>query len=200
MSATLIIVVLTIAISFSAFNNGNLIQQLIFYPYWMRDRGNQIYRFVSHGFVHADTQHLIFNMITLFSFGSFVEQIFGPKEFFFFYIVGIISSSLVDYQKNKNNSNYRSLGASGGTSAVIFAAIVYQPWLEIWLVPGFIFGIIYLAYSTYAANKNNDNIGHEAHLYGALFGIAYVLLTKEGSMHNFIEQVTNPSMYYHRMR
>jgi membrane associated rhomboid family serine protease len=200
MSATIIILIATGLISYAAFNNGTLLNKFIFFPYIMKGKINEMYRFISHGFIHADMQHLLFNMITFFSFGTFIENQLGTIPFVIFYLAAIAVSSIVDFGKHQNHNWYRSLGASGGTSAVVFAAIMYQPWLEIWFIPGFIFGIIYLAYSNYASKQNNDNVGHDAHIYGALFGIGFILITHPEVFNSFIEQISNPSIYYRRIR
>lgn len=189
-SITLIIVILTGIISFSAFNNDKLKNDLIFYPPEI-NRG-QVYRFITHGFIHADIGHLIFNMIALYSFGEILEQYFvfpqvfgssGKLIYFILYFTALIVASVPDYLKHRNDYYYRSLGASGAVSAVIFSSILFNPNGGIGLIflpglhiPGYIFGAIYLIVSTILAKRGKDNIGHGAHISGAFYGLIFTYI------------------------
>lgn len=186
-SITLIIVIITAIISFTAFNNGKIMEDLIFYPPAI-NRG-QYYRFISSGFIHADMAHLIFNMISLYFFGEFVEagfnEIFGASGKLWYvglYLAALPVSILPTYLKNRNNSYYRSLGASGAVSAVVFAGLMIAPHVKVGFffippfIPGFIFGPLYLIISAYLDRKGNDNINHSAHIWGALFGVAFLVV------------------------
>lgn len=200
LSVTLILVILTSIISFSAFNNGKLMEDLIFYPPAIQ-RG-QWYRFFTCGLLHADFAHLIFNMMALYLFGmgSKIESpdgtfytgveyrfidIFGTKGkliYLAMYILALGISLIPTYAKNKNNYHYRSLGASGAVSAVVFASILFNPLTGIGLffipvyIAGFLFGIIYLVVSNLLEKKGHGNINHSAHIAGAIFGIAFTIL------------------------
>lgn len=191
---------ITVITSYCAFNNMTLMNQCLFYPVQIADR-REYWRFISHGFVHADWQHLVFNMITLYFFGRFTEDafqaIFGNEWVYpVFYLAALLASSLPSYQKNKNNGYYRALGASGAVSAVLYATVVFEPWNSIYIyfikVPAIIYAIIYLVYSNYMARKEIDNIGHDAHFYGAIFGFLFPLVFKPTLISYFISRLMAP--------
>jgi len=186
-SITLIIIIATSIISFIAFNNHRLLDQFIFYPPAVR-RG-QIYRFFSCGLIHADFGHLIFNMISLYLFGEAVEskfmEAFGPVGrlvYLGMYVLALAVSVIPTYINNKDNYHYRSLGASGAVSAVIFAGILFFPLARLGLffipiyVAGFLFGIIYLFVSGWLDKRGGGNINHSAHIFGALFGVGFTII------------------------
>ena len=186
-SITLIIIIATSIISFIAFNNHRLLDQFIFYPPAVR-RG-QIYRFFSCGLIHADFGHLIFNMISLYLFGEAVEskfmEAFGPigrLVYLGMYVLALAVSVIPTYINNKDNYHYRSLGASGAVSAVIFAGILFFPLARLGLffipiyVAGFLFGIIYLFVSGWLDKRGGGNINHSAHIFGALFGVGFTII------------------------
>ena len=140
-TVSLILVLANCAVSIPAFNNNKLMNDLIFYPPAIANN-NQYYRFITHGFLHADIAHLAFNMIALYSFGGAVEQIFsldclfgsmGKVYYLLMYMVALVVATLPTYQKNKNNYQYRSLGASGAVSAVVFAGITLLPLINLHL-------------------------------------------------------------------
>ena len=186
-SITLIIIIATSIISFIAFSNHKLLDQFIFYPPAVR-RG-QVYRFFSCGLIHADWGHLIFNMISLYLFGEAVEakfmEAFGPLGklvYLGMYVLALGVSVIPTYINNKDNYHYRSLGASGAVSAVIFAGILFFPLAKLGLffipiyVAGFIFGILYLLVSGWLDKRGGGNINHSAHIFGALFGIGFTII------------------------
>jgi membrane associated rhomboid family serine protease len=188
LSITLVIVIITSLVSIGAFSNQRIIEDLIFYPPAISER-NQWYRFFSCGLIHADWGHLIFNMLSLYLFGRFVEvqfsEIFDGKGKIFYllmYILALAVSILPTYFKNRNNYHYRSLGASGAVSAVIFAGLLIAPYLEVFIffipipIPGFIFAPLYLLISALLERKGAGNINHSAHIWGALFGLAFVIV------------------------
>lgn len=167
-------------ISYLAFNKPQTKHKLLLNPYRVAHNG-EYYRMLTSGFVHADFNHLLFNMITLFFFGNVVENKLGVVYYLILFIVGILVANLPSYLKYKDLPHYNSLGASGGVSAVLFCSIVYSPTGTLGLyfvipIKGFIFAILYLIYSQYASKKGGDNINHDAHIYGALFGIAFAFL------------------------
>lgn len=187
---TLAIVVVTVLISIRGFGQQKVIDDLIFYPPAI-DSNKQYFRFISHGFIHADVMHLAFNMFALYSFGGAVEDIFaldclfggmGKLFFIILYFSSLVMASLPDYFKYRESYHFRSLGASGAVSAVIFASIVLLPQIPIRIffipvnIPGYIFGLIYLALSAYLDKKGGGNINHGAHLWGALYGIAFTVI------------------------
>lgn len=201
MSITILIIVVTVAISLWAWNDSSIMNRLTMNPYQVASRG-QYYRLLTSGFLHADWGHLIFNMLSFYFFGSYIEQLFaylfGPLYAVWlvgFYLVAIIVSDLPTFFKHQSNPGYNSLGASGGVSAIIFASILFRPLTPIMLmfipipIPGFIFGIFYLAYSFYESRRGGSNINHDAHIYGALFGIVFMIVAYPGVVGSFFEQV-----------
>ncbi len=204
MATYIIIIVITCIVSITAFMNHHQIDQLLMWPAVVKQR-NQFYRFITSGLIHGDWMHLGFNMLTLYFFGGFVEdaynQLFGKGIFLAFYLLALIVSDLPTYFKYQNNYSYRSLGASGAISAVIFASILLSPGSKISLfilpigIPAYIFGPLYLLYCVYMSRRGMDGINHSAHFWGALFGIVFTLLGGYFVAHvdlvsYFIRQVT----------
>jgi membrane associated rhomboid family serine protease len=189
LNVTLVIVIATVIVSLIAFNNSKVMGDLIFDP--VRVSGQrQFYRFFSSGFIHADYAHLAFNMFSLYMFGAYVEEKFveifagkGRLLYSLMYLIALYVSLLPTYRKNKYNQYYLGLGASGAVSAVIFAGLLLTPTLGISLyfipiyIPGFLFGPLYLIFSMYLDKRGQDNINHSAHIWGALFGLVFVLFT-----------------------
>lgn len=204
MSITLIIIVITAIVSFAAFSNNELRGKLIFYPNGMNSPA-EYHRFISHGFIHADWMHLLFNMYVLYIFGRQVEFVYADvlgKPFLFavLYITALIASSLPSFAKHRNNYYYAALGASGAVAAVMFSYIYYAPWATLLFffipMPSIVFAILYLVYSAYAARKANDNIGHDAHFYGAVFGFIFTLIFDPTHGRYFIDQIMHPSFRF----
>ncbi len=205
-SITLLILIITCVISFTAFSNQKVLDDLIFYPPAITNR-NQWYRFVTNGFIHADITHLAFNMLSLYMFGEYVEKYFnaffeekGRLFFMLMYLTGLIVCLIPTYLQHKNDYHYRSLGASGAVSAVVFAGIFLDPTIKIGLfilppiIPGFIFGPLYLGLSVYMAKRGGDNVNHSAHFWGAVWGVVFVivtcsLLSSFNPILNFIESI-----------
>lgn len=197
---TLILIIITVATSYYGWNNPSIQSKWMFNPYSVH-HGKQYYRLLSSGFVHSNTMHLVFNMIALYFFGGVVERIysitFGQIGILFYlitYLVGIIVANLKTLIKHKDSSYYNSLGASGGVASVLFAAILYRPTVGIYLyflipIPAFILGAIYLIYSYYSGKKMDDNVNHDAHLFGSLFGIVFTVLLRPMVLIEFIKQV-----------
>jgi len=194
MSYSYIIIGITAIVSFLAWSNGELMFKCFFIPNHIKER-NEYWRFFSHGFIHADQQHLIFNMLTLFFFGPFVESAFAYHfgsgyTYVLFYFAALVASSIPDYLKHKNDYRYRSLGASGAVSAVLFAAIIFDPWMLInFIIPGILFAVGYLWYSARMSKMNQDNIGHNAHLWGGLFGMVFPFIMKPILLQEFIQNL-----------
>lgn len=188
MTITLIIIIITCLVSISAFSNEKIMNDLIFYPPSVTyDR--QWYRFFTCGFIHADFAHLLFNMYALYLFGTGVEKYFeyifhekGKILYLLLYISSLFVCLLPTYAKHKEDGYYRSLGASGAVSAVIFASILLDPVRGIGIIfipvyiPGFIFGILYLVISSLMDKRGGGNINHSAHIWGALYGIAFLIV------------------------
>lgn len=188
MTITLIILIAAVAISLMAFGNRSLMAELLFCPYEIR-RKNQLYRFITYGFVHADPVHLFVNMWVLYIFGDVVEKslkfIYGPEGALYYillYFGGLIFSTLYSYGRHINNYQYSAVGASGAISGITFAYILMYPMSGLMLfpipieIPAFIFGILYLIYTWYMGRRGKDNIGHDAHFFGALYGVAFMII------------------------
>jgi membrane associated rhomboid family serine protease len=173
-------------------------------------RENQYIRFITSGFLHADWMHLIFNMFTLFFFGRNLELYFsfyglgGTVSYLALYFVGLIVSDIPSYIKHKNDYNYRSLGASGAVSAVIFATIIFSPWSSIYIygalkISATLYAVLYILYCVYMGKKNSDNVNHDAHLWGSLFGLAFTLaligILKPELFTAIIEELKHPSLF-----
>jgi membrane associated rhomboid family serine protease len=207
MSITFIIIITTVAISVIAFNNQKIMDDLIFYPPAVTEN-KQYYRFITCGLIHADVAHLAFNMM---SFYFFSQALVEPKFMEFFgeygkafllimYVLALIVCLLPTYFKNKHNQNYRSLGASGAVSAVVFAGLMISPLSQVGffiippIIPGFIFGPLYLICSAYLDKRGGDNINHSAHIWGALFGVVFIIVTTKlysnyDVMTNFVQDI-----------
>ena len=207
MSVTVLIIAITCIASFIGFSNQKLIDDLIFYPPAITNR-NQWYRFITCGFIHADIPHLAFNMYSFYMFGQSIEDacvsIFGASGklmYLLLYISALFVCLLPTYFKNKDSYHYRSLGASGAVSAIVFAFIFLDPLQGIGLIiipginlPAFLFGIIYLGVSAYLAKRGSSNINHSAHFWGAVYGIVFLIITCNIFGHfnpltNFTEEV-----------
>jgi len=184
-----------------AFSNETLMPKLIFNPYVI-DKRKQYYRFITAGFIHADFFHLFFNMYALFLFGGIVENklidLFGINGIWIYlllYISALVMSSTFSYYKYKENPHYNALGASGAVSAVLFASIIIYPSMKLMIMPipipisSYILGPLYLAYSYYMGRNGKDNIGHDAHFFGAIWGIIFILILWHDAIPNFIAQV-----------
>lgn len=197
---TYVIIGVTVAISLYAFRNSRIMAGFIMNPHVIWKRG-EYHRLVTSGFIHHDHIHLILNMVSLYFFGTAVEIVFafyfgdsGALYFTLLYILGIVVSDIPTLFKHKMNPQYNSLGASGGVAAVIFAFILFRPLDDIYLyfampVPGFILGTLYIVFSWYQGRKSNDNINHDAHLYGALFGFLFCVIIYPPSIINFFKQI-----------
>lgn len=185
LSITLAIIAVTVLVSWRAFNDRALMERLILWPPALA-RKHQYERLLTHGFIHADWVHLAFNMITLFSFGRMLEGILaqwiGRGGFLLFYLSAIVIAILPTYLRHRNDARYSSLGASGGVSAVLFAFILFDPWSSLIIfpiplpIPAFLFALLYVGYSIWMDRRGGGNVNHSAHLFGAAYGVLFVLL------------------------
>lgn len=202
MSVTLVIVALTVLVSFASFNNNELTQKLIFSPYQAKHH-NEWWRAITHGFIHGDHIHLFFNMYVLYNFGGLIEYtliyhfglVSGIIYYLGLYLGGLIFATLPSLRKHSDTPIYRSLGASGAVSSVLFAFIVYYPSEKLFLlfipigIPAYIFGVLYLAFETYSNKNGRANIAHDAHIAGAIFGLLYVIIIDLRNLTNFLAQI-----------
>jgi membrane associated rhomboid family serine protease len=212
-SITLIILGITGVVSFMAFNNQQLLSNMMLNPYSVKHR-NQWYRIFSHIFVHADWMHLLFNAYTFWSFGSFMEKVFTNELYFakFFpsmtywgetkgilayvllYLTGGVMAALPALRKHSDNVNYNAVGASGAVSAVMMAFMIMFPTFEIAFfafisMPAFVGAIVFLGLEHYLSRRGNTNIAHDAHIWGALFGAIFVGVLNPQFYVNFVVQV-----------
>jgi|WetSurMetagenome_2_1015567.scaffolds.fasta_scaffold73903_1 membrane associated rhomboid family serine protease len=201
MVVTLIIIAITVLVSVMAFGNRELYRRLAFNAYDIRQFRNG-YRFLSYAVVHADWVHLLVNMLVYYSFGRVVEMyyqmLWGTKGIFYYlllYAGGTVFSTMPAYAKHKDDYTYTAVGASGAVSAVVFASIIFDPLNKIYFfmipigIPAVIFGVLYLAYSWYMAKKNVDNVGHDVHFWGAVFGFVFTLALKPSLALHFINMI-----------
>ncbi|MGV8941368.1 MAG: rhomboid family intramembrane serine protease [Lysobacter sp.] len=197
---TLILIAITVLVSWQAFDKPRLIDRLILWPPAI-EKNRQYDRLLTHGFIHADWQHLLFNMITLFFFGRFAEQLvtsmIGPIGFVLFYLSAIVIAILPTYLRHRQDRNYRSLGASGAVSAVLFAFILVKPWSLIFVfflpVPAILYGVFFVGYSFWMDRNGRGNTNHSAHLSGAIYGVLFILLLEPQIAGHFLQQLLNPS-------
>lgn len=201
---TIIIIVITALVSFVAFKEKRIMNELLLSPYRIVHK-KEWYRLITHGFVHADYMHLIINMLVFFSFGIFTQSVLESLKlqgyisnvtlhFLGLYLGGIIISSLTTVRKHRNNSLYQGVGASGGVSSVVFLSVFFQPLNKLWLmgvipIPAIIFGAGYLAYSHYMSRKQTDNVNHDAHFVGAVYGFLYPLLISPSLFMVFLQEL-----------
>ncbi|KRA74171.1 hypothetical protein ASD78_11740 [Lysobacter sp. Root667] len=195
---TFVLIAVTVLVSWLAFDKPKLMQRLILWPPAV-ERQRQYERLLTHGFIHADWPHLLFNMLTLYLFGSQIEPVLdtliGPLGFVFFYVTAIIVAILPTYLRHRNDANYSSLGASGGVSAVLFAFILLAPWTLIYIpipMPAIVYAVGYMGYSFWMDRRGGDNVNHSAHLSGAIYGVLFMLLVDSRIGPFFLQQLTNP--------
>lgn len=206
MNLTWLFIIITSAVSFYAWSNPQVYQRLMMNPYAAIGQ-RQYWRFITSGFCHAGYTHLGFNMFTLYFFGGAVEgyfgQILGPNAavvFVLFYLSAVVVADMPIALKNKHRPGYNTLGASGAVSAMVFASIIFAPLNNICLfgilcLQGFILGVIFIIYSYYQGKNSSDNINHEAHLYGAIYGILFSIFIDPQVVPLFIEQVASYRLF-----
>jgi len=197
---TIILIVITVAVSYAAFKSPKLMDQLQFNASKIVHK-KEYHRLVTHAFIHANWEHLFVNMIVLFSFGQAIETYFkyyfgndAILNYVFLYFGGILVSNIYALIKHRNNYFYNSVGASGAVSAVLFAAIFFDPWNKILFfmilpIPGIVFAALYLVYSYQMSMKQKDNVAHDAHFLGALFGFVFPILLNYQLFESFLDKL-----------
>lgn len=172
---TIIIIAANVIISYKGFGDYSFFEKYKFNVGAVK-RGEQI-RLFSSGFLHVDTQHLLFNMITLYFFSGIVIYHLGIFGFLTVYVASLFVGNLLSLYFHNNEYHYNAVGASGAVSGIIYSAILFDPWMQInFIIPGFVFGIGYLLYSIYGMKKQIGNIGHDAHFGGAVGGYVATLI------------------------
>lgn len=197
---TYALIAITCVVSWIAFNNRKLADRLILWPPAI-DKHKQYDRLLTYGFIHADFMHLLFNMITLYFFGTQIEALMtdavGIWVYPVFYLSALVVSILPTYLKNQHNPNYLSLGASGAVSAVLFAFILVAPWQLIFVLfiplPAVVFAVLYVAYSIWMDRRGGDRINHSAHLAGAAYGVMFLIIMRPQVLQHFLRELQSPS-------
>jgi membrane associated rhomboid family serine protease len=203
LSVTLIIVIITCMVSIPAFTNRNLFDQFKHHPYTEK-REKQYYRWITSGFLHGSWVHLGINMYVFYEFGRHVEHWYkgmfgltmGAILFLVMYLLTIVLADTPTYFKYQDNPNYSAIGASGGVSGILFAFILFMPWSMLGLffvvpIPAIVFGVLYLWYESWSAKNSRDNIGHDAHFWGAVAGVVITIIYRPTIFIDFISKLTN---------
>jgi len=189
-----VIFAVTLIVSIAGLYSPPLIDRLLLRPYWLTRRG-EYYRLITSGFVHADFGHLLFNMLTFYFFAFTLERVIGTERFLMLYFTALVLSDLGTWLKHKDDPQYASLGASGAILAVLFASIVYFPDRSLMIIPipipipAPLFAVLYLGYSWWSARHSRGRINHDAHIGGALTGLAFVAATEPGAYRRLLEML-----------
>lgn len=187
-----IIFIFTLITSIYAFNDRQLMGNFMFHPYTV-SKGSKLYTLITSGLIHADWMHLFFNMFTFYFFAFRLEKMMGHWQFGLMYFLALVLSDIPSLIKHKDHFGYNSLGASGAISAVLFSYILFEPTTRLYVMfipmPAILFAVLYLYYSWYMAKKGQDNIGHDAHFFGALTGLIFTVIFVPGIIPNFIEKL-----------
>jgi len=201
---TLIIVIITVLTSVAAFRRRELFYRLDLSPARVVHK-KEYYRIFTHAFLHADYFHLGINMLVLYSFGSYIEVVFsqleaagvifsGPLSFILLYVSSIALASVSTVTRYRNNEAYSAVGASGAVSAIVFTYIFFAPLEKIYFymvlpIPGILFGVLYLVYSSYMGRRKSDNINHSAHFWGAVVGFVFPILLEPSLFKVFLQNL-----------
>ena len=201
---TLIIVISTVLISVAAFRRRELFYRLDLSPSRIVHK-REYYRIFTHAFLHADYFHLGINMLVFYSFGYYIEQVFsqleeaglifsGPFFYVLLYMVSIALASVTTVTRYRNKETYSAVGASGAVSAIVFTYIFFAPLEKIYFymvlpIPGIVFGVLYLVYSSYMSRRRSDNINHAAHFWGAVVGFVFPILLEPSLFMLFLDKL-----------
>ncbi|MCB0657816.1 MAG: rhomboid family intramembrane serine protease [Saprospiraceae bacterium] len=209
MSITILIIIVTVLVSYLAFSNPKTFEQLKHYPYQIQ-RDGSYYRILTGGLLHGDWMHLGINMYVFYLFGSYVEQVYtaefgtgkGRLLYFLLYFVSLIVANFVTFLRHRQNPTFASVGASGAVSGVVFSFIVFNPWSMLLLffiipIPAIVFAVLYLFYSFYASRRGLQPYwDHEGHLYGSLAGLLFTLLLNFDFLTSFVQKLMHPSFNF----
>ncbi|MFH1049940.1 MAG: rhomboid family intramembrane serine protease [bacterium] len=193
LQASTIILISTCIISlFVMYASPSLYEKIILHPYSIH-RENKWYTFITSGFIHADIWHLAFNMMSLYFFARQFEWAVGMENFLIIYFASLVISDIPTFIKQKDNEGYRSLGASGAVSAIIYGSILFNPLGTIYIyfipMPAIVFGVLFLVYGYYMEKRGMDYINHSAHNWGAISGVVLTLILAPYSWDEFIHRL-----------
>jgi membrane associated rhomboid family serine protease len=206
---TYIILAITIGVSLLTMERNDLKGKYMFNAYAIAHH-REWWRFFTHGVLHANFPHLFVNMLSFYFFGPIVEktfcneQLFGPTmgevTYLLLYVGALLFSSLFTFFKERDNRYYNALGASGAVSAIVYAAILLYPTATLrvfFAIPmqAWIYGILFLVYSQYMSKKQLDNVGHDAHFWGAAYGFLLPILMKPILITAFIWKLKAAFLY-----
>lgn len=186
---------ITILSSIWAFSNETLYGNMVLYPYGV-SRGQRVYTLLTSGLIHGDWMHLFFNMFSFYFFAFALEPAIGHWQFGLLYVVSMVLSDLPSVYKHRDDDRYHSLGASGAISAVVFSAILYNPFGTMLILPipfpiySIVFGVLYLVYCNYASKYGRDNVNHDAHMFGAISGLLITIIVHPHIVNTFILQIS----------
>lgn len=189
-----LIFIFTVITSIYAFNDPTLYGKFMLHPYSV-SRKTKIYTLLTSGLIHANWMHLFFNMFTFFFFAFRLEATIGHWQFGLIYVLGMILSDLPSVAKHKNDFWYNSLGASGAIAAVLFSYILFYPFSTLMIFPlpipiwACLFGVLYLIYSAYMSKNSRDNIGHDAHFFGAIAGVIITVILEPNIIPHFLSSM-----------
>ncbi|RAJ07001.1 membrane associated rhomboid family serine protease [Chitinophaga skermanii] len=182
-----IIIIITCLVSFNAWSRPEMQDKFMFWPYEIKRR-KEIWRMFTVGLVHNDFQHLLWNMLTLFFFRG-LENVLGPVYFSLLYVSSLAISGIPDLLKYKDDYHYSAVGASGAVNSIVFATVLLAPWAMVWgIIPFILYAVLYLIYSVYMTRRMS-NIGHMAHVAGAVYGLIFMVIWNPDVVPYFINTV-----------
>lgn len=192
MNIGLLIILVTVFISYQGFKDVMFFEKYNFNPYRIKRHG-EYYRFLTHGFLHSNQMHLIFNMLTLYFVQLSLGKVYGDL-FLPFYIFSIVTSTLYEFFKNQNQPYYRACGASGAVAAALFSLLIFAPWGRVYVffivpVSFLMFAILYMVYSITQLQKQGEKIAHSVHIMGAIIGVVTSIVLFPAYFQNFINEI-----------
>ena len=190
--AAYILIAVNVLLSLIAFSNAEFFRAMKFEVEAVA-RGGEYHRLLTSGFLHVDPTHLLFNMVTLFFFGPYLEKLMGLNGFLAVYFVSLFAGNIWALIENINNPFYSAVGASGAISGVLIAFSLFLPFQLIFVffvpIPAIVYAVLFIGYSAFAMGRDNSNIGHEAHLGGAIAGLIVTMILNPGIVNNLIERI-----------
>lgn len=198
MEVTYVLMAIIGLVTYIAWQKPALHSKLMLNPYAVMQQ-KQYYRLLTSGFVHNNSVHLFLNLLTLYFFGLAINDEFnyafhnvGAPLYIIFFVTAIVIANIPTTLKYKEQPHYNSLGASGGVSALVLAFVLFDPLKKLYFfglfpLPGYALGALFIGYSVIMSKRNVDNINHDAHLFGAIYGVAFILLIRPQTLRTFLE-------------